>query len=273
MALTRIPASYLFVPGSRPNRFDSALGSGADAIVLDLEDAVAPGDKVAARAAIRAWYAPERERHAQVLVRINDTTTAWFDDDLAVLRATGIRAVVLPKAETAGQVERAGAALPEGGAVVPIIETARGALEVEAVAAARGVQRLAFGTLDYAVDLDLSGDERGLLYTASRMAIASKVHGLASPIAGVTATLDDDLRLRADLGFARACGFGAKFCIHPQQVAAINSWFAPSADELEWARRVLAAAAGNEGAFALDGRMIDRPVILKARALLERARD
>ena len=104
------------------------------------------------------------------------------------------------------------------------------------------------------------------------MAIASKAVGLATPIAGVTAALDDDERLKADLDFARACGFGAKLCIHPKQVAAVNAWSAPTVIEIEWAQRVLRAAEGNQGAFQLDGKMVDRPVILKARSLLDRAR-
>ena len=194
--MTRLPATYLFVPGNRPDRFDNAVRSGADAVVLDLEDAVAPSDKPAARDAIRNWYTPEREQQAQLLIRVNDVTTPWFEHDLDVLRATGVRAVMLPKTEAPDAIERVRTALPEGGMVVPIIESARGVQNVDAIASARGVQRLAFGTLDYAVDLDLSGDERGLLYAACRMAIASRVAGLASPIAGVTPALGDEDKLR-----------------------------------------------------------------------------
>ena len=178
---------------------------------------------------------------------------------------------MLPKTEAPEHVARVMAELPQGGAVIPIIETARGVLHLDAIAAAGGVQRLAFGTLDYAVDLDLSGDERGLIYAASRMAIVSKAAGLTSPIAGVTPALGDDEKLRADVAFARACGFGAKLCIHPRQVAIVRQLLAPTPEELDWARRVLAAAEGNPGAFQIDGKMVDRPVILKARALIGRA--
>ena len=271
--MTRLPATYLFVPGNRSDRFHNALHSGTDAVVLDLEDAVTPEDKPAARDAIRNWYVPEHERVAQVVIRINDETTAWFEDDLMVVRATGVLTVMLPKVETPAQIQRILAALPDGGTVVPIIESARGALNCESIAAAKGVHRLAFGTLDYAVDLDLPGDDRGLLYTASRMAIASKAAGVATPIAGVTAALGDDERLTADLDFARACGFGAKLCIHPKQVAVVNAWFAPTVSEIDWAQRVIRAAEGNQGAFQLDGKMVDRPVILKARNVLDRARN
>lgn len=155
---------------------------------------------------------------------------------------------------------------------MPIIETARGLLNVEAIASAPGVQRLAFGTLDYAVDLDLSGDERGLLYPSCRIALASRAAGIGAPIAGVTTAIDDEARLAADLAFERACGFGAKLCIHPKQVAAIRRALAPTQDELVWAQRVLAAAQDGQSAVQVDGKMVDRPVILKARAILDRAR-
>jgi len=270
-ALKTCPATYLFVPGDRPERFDKAQASGADAVVLDLEDGVAPGAKPMARRAIGDWYVPERERQTQVLIRINAATADGFDDDLAVLHATGVRVAMLPKAEEPREIARVLAAMGEGAAVVPIIESAKGALNIEAIARAAGVARLAFGTLDFIVDLDMSGDERGLICTATRMAIASKAAGLASPIAGVTPSLDDDSRLAADLAFARAMGFGAKLCIHPKQVAIVNRGFAPTPAELEWAERVLAGAKDNAGAFQVDGKMVDRPVILRARSLMERA--
>lgn len=268
-----LPRTYLFVPGNRPDRFGKALASGADAVVLDLEDAVAPQDKAAAREAITTWYQTTPFEVTRIVVRINDESTEWFDEDLELVHAAGLHAVMLPKAELASQVSRVMAALPEAGFVIPIIESARGLLNVDAVAAASGVQRLAFGTLDYAADLDLSGDGRGLLYPACRMALASRAAGLASPIAGVTPDLGNEDALRADLAEARACGFGAKLCIHPNQVGAVHRALAPSSAELDWARRVVAAAEHATGAFQLDGKMVDRPVILKAMAILGRARD
>jgi citrate lyase subunit beta/citryl-CoA lyase len=170
-------------------------------------------------------------------------------------------------------VARVASALPESGFVIPIIESARGLLNVDAIAAAEDVQRLAFGTLDYAADLDLSGDSSGLLYPACRMALASRAAGLASPIAGVTPDLGNEDILLADLALARACGFGAKLCIHPNQVGTIHRALAPTAAELDWAQRVVSAAKKETGAFQIDGKMVDRPVILKARAILGRARD
>jgi len=266
----KAPFSYLFVPGNRPERFDKALSSGADAIVIDLEDAVVAGDKSPAREHIGAWLNAQPDVSERVLVRINDAGTPWFDADLAFVRASGLRGVMLPKAEHGHQVDRVRAALPSGGFVVPIIESARGVLAVESVAGVPAVQRLAFGTLDYAVDLDLSGDERGLIYPACRIAIASRAAGLLSPIAGVTTDIDDEDKLLADLAFARACGFGAKLCIHPRQVAALHRAIAPRPEEIAWARRVLAAANGASGAVQVDGQMVDLPVVLKAKSILER---
>ncbi|OWW20045.1 HpcH/HpaI aldolase/citrate lyase family protein [Noviherbaspirillum denitrificans] len=268
-----LPRTYLFVPGNRPDRFGKALASGADAVILDLEDAVAPQDKAAAREAIAAWCEAGQRDLDCIVVRINDEATEWFADDLNMIHAAGLRAVMLPKVELASQVARVASALPKSGFVIPIIESARGLLNVDAIAAAEDVQRLAFGTLDYAADLDLSGDSRGLLYPACRMALASRAAGLASPVAGVTADLGNEDILVADLALARACGFGAKLCIHPNQVGAIHRALAPTAAELDWARRVVAAAETETGAFQIDGKMVDRPVILKARAILGRARD
>ena len=265
------PRTYLFVPGNRPERFDKALAAGADAVIVDLEDAVAPHDKEPARSLIVRWAAAQRDALDRVLVRINDAAMPWFDGDLECIRQAGFSAVMLPKAETPAQVARVLAALPAHGAVLPIIESARGLQNVAAIAAAPGVVRLAFGTLDYAVDLGLAEDERPLIYPSAQIAIASRAAGIASPVAGVTPSIDDEARLLADLAFARAFGFGAKLCIHPKQVAPIHRALAPSADEVEWARRVLAAATASTGAVQLDGKMIDRPVLLKAQSILERS--
>jgi citrate lyase subunit beta/citryl-CoA lyase len=267
----KAPLSYLFVPGNRPERFDKALASGADAIVIDLEDAVAPSDKALAREHIVAWLTGRTDLGERVLVRINDAGTPWFDADLSLVRGAGIRAIMLPKVEHGHQVDRVRAALPSGGFVIPLIESARGVLAVESIAAVPAVQRLAFGTLDYAVDLDLSVDERGLVYPACRIAIASRAAGLLSPIAGVTTEIDDEGRLLADLAFARACGFGAKLCIHPRQVAALHRAMVPRPEEIAWAHRVLAAASAASGAVQVDGQMVDRPVVMKAQSILERA--
>lgn len=266
----KMPTTYLFVPANRPDRYATAFAAGADAVIIDLEDAVSPDDKAVARQTLRDWCIAHRDMAARIIVRINDETTRWFDEDLAFVSAAGIRGVVLPKAELASQIGRVKAAISPGSTIIPIIETARGLLNVDAITVSAGVQRLAFGTLDYAVDLDLSGDERGLVYPACRMALASRVAGLAAPIAGVTTDLADDAALLSDLAFARACGFTAKLCIHPKQVTLIRHALTPGTQEVEWAQRVLAAAGAGRGAVQVDGKMVDRPVLLKAQAILDR---
>lgn len=265
------PRTYLFVPGDRAERFDKALASGADAVVLDLEDAVAPERKTLARQAVgeQLVRATAADR-ARLVVRINDESTPWFEDDLRRLADRGAAGVMLPKAERPAGVARVRAGCP-GIAVVALIETARGVLNAEALAEADGVQRLVFGTIDFAFDLDLSGDPIGFDHAASRLALASRAAGLPSPVAGVTPDLADTDKLLAELARARAHGFGAKLCIHPRQVAAIHDALRPSETELDWARRVIAAAETSPGAVQVEGRMVDRPVLLRAMRLLARA--
>ncbi len=260
--------TYLFVPGNRPERFAKAFAAGADAVVIDLEDAVAPEQKEAARAAIAAWCAQAGGHDAQLVVRINDDASPWFDADLALLRSIGRCAVMLPKAESAEQIERVAAALDNDAPIIALVESARGVLNVEAIAQAAGVARLAFGTIDYALDLGLTDDPRGLLYPSSRIALASKAAGLPAPVAGVTAAVDDAVALEADFALARACGFGAKLCIHPRQVEAVHALLAPTPEQHAWAARVLAASQASAGAVQVDGKMVDRPVLLRAQAIL-----
>ena len=269
------PRTYLFVPGNRPERFAKALGSGADAIVLDLEDAVALSAKGEARDAVARWSAQAGDAdRARIVVRINDAQASTFGDDLQLLCDARIESVMLPKAESAAQVQAVRAALPQA-RVLPLIESASGVANVQQVAGAEGVVRLVFGTLDYALDLDLDIAESpdGLAHAASVLAIASRVAGLPAPVAGVTPQLDDEQRLLADLAWSRRHGFGAKLCIHPRQVAPIHAALQPSAQALDWARRVMVADAASPGAARLDGRMVDRPVVLQAQRTLALARN
>jgi citrate lyase subunit beta / citryl-CoA lyase len=264
------PRTYLFVPGDRPERFDKALASGADAVVLDLEDAVAPEHKGVAREAVAARLRAAGPDASRLVVRINDEASAEFAADVAMLQATGAHAVMLPKAEWVPTIERLRAACP-GTAVLALVETARGVLAAEALAAAAGVVRLVFGTIDFALDLGLSGDPIGLDLAAGRLALASRAAGIAAPVAGVTTAIDDDTLLRTELARARAHGFNAKLCIHPRQVAAVHAALRPADDEIAWAHRVVAAMQGAAGAVRLDGRMIDRPVLLRAERIIASA--
>ncbi|WP_395699774.1 HpcH/HpaI aldolase/citrate lyase family protein [Aquabacterium sp.] len=259
--------SLLFVPGHRADRFDKALAAGPDAVIVDLEDAVAPADKPAAREALRAWLAPQRP----VIVRINAAGTPWFDDDLALCGHPGVAAVMLPKAEradTVGQLRQAG-----GLAVLPLIESAAGFAALDAIARAPGVQALAFGSIDFQVDLGMRDAlEDELLYFRQRIVLASRLANIGAPIDGVSTAIDDAAVLDADVQRARRLGFGGKLCIHPRQVAAVNTGFAPSEAERRWARRIVAAVQASGGAaVAVDGKMVDLPVLKRAEAILREA--
>lgn len=258
--------SYLFVPGNRPDRYAKACATRAGAVIVDLEDAVAPAEKLAARNALAGWLAAERP----VMVRVNAADSVWFDDDVRVCAHDGVAAVVLPKAERADDVARVVAVCGER-LVFPLVETARGIWNVLAVAQAPNVGALLFGALDYQADLGTGDDD--LLYARSRLVLASRVAGIDPPVDGITQSVDDLELLRRDCQRARQLGFGAKLCIHPAQVDVVNRCFAPSADDLDWAKRVVDAFARSEGnAALLDGKMIDRPVLVRAQAMLAEAR-
>lgn len=273
LAHTTPPArSYLFVPADRPERFDKALASAADRVVIDLEDAVAPANKALARAALHERLARvSADERRRIVVRINDEQTAYFDDDLVLLQHAQVAEVMLPKCERPNSVARLRAACPET-AVLALIESARGVLAAPTLAATPGVQRLVFGTVDFALEMDLSGDPVGFDFASAQLALASRAAGIASPVAGVTTAIDDEALVLAELARARAHGFSAKLCIHPRQVAMVHAALAPTAAEIDWARRVIvASAAANGAALRLDGRMVDKPVLLRAQAVLARA--
>jgi citrate lyase subunit beta/citryl-CoA lyase len=259
-----LPRSYLFVPGNRPERFDKAIVAGADAVIVDLEDAVPLQGKVEARAAVARWLSAA---HA-VVIRVNGPDTEWFADDLALCASPGVAGVMVPKAERGESLHQVARAAT-GCAILPLIETAAGFDNARALAACNGVQRLVFGSIDFQLDLGIQGDEE-LLFYRSHLVLISRLANRAAPVDGVTAAFDDDAALLRDTDRARRLGFGAKLCIHPRQVASVNRGLMPSPAEVDWARRVVAAAAEARGAaVAVDGKMIDRPIILRAQALLD----
>ena len=269
LALAR---SFLFVPATRPERYAKALASGADAVIIDLEDAVAPADKTAARQMLaQAWPGLATDQRVRVLVRLNASGTPWHDDDLALLGTLGVLGVVLPKAESATDVEWVAAAMGPGCALLPMIESVAGLDAIDALARSPGVARLVFGNLDFQADAGMAcgPDETELTPVRLALVLASRRAGLAAPVDGVTTGTQDAAQLQGDALRSRRGGFGGKLCIHPSQVAGVNAAFTPSPAELDWARRVLAAfeAAGG-GVFSLDGRMVDAPVLLLAQRTL-----
>jgi citrate lyase subunit beta/citryl-CoA lyase len=254
--------SYLFVPGHRPDRFDKAAASGVDAVVLDLEDAVPPPYKRAARDVVAAWLRPGRP----AVVRINPPGAEGFAEDLAMCRASRVPVVMVPKAERPEDLAHVRDAT--GAVLLPLVETARGLAGVHAIAAVRGVQRLAFGSVDFQLDLDVDGDE-ALLPARMALVMASRLAGLLPPVDGVSTALKDPDRVHQDAAMARRLGFGAKLCIHPDQVEAVHRAFAPTRLQLEWAQAVVSASEASGGAAVqVQGRMVDLPVLRRARRML-----
>jgi len=257
--------SYLFVPGTRPDRFEKACAAGADVVILDLEDSVAPAEKGNARAAIAEWLSAARP----VMLRVNTSDSEWFSDDLSLAGKPGIVGVLLPKAERVEEIALVAERFGVGVVILPQIETARGFRNAPALAAAAQVQRLLFGSIDFQLDLGMSAEEDELLYFRSQLVLDSRLAGILPPVDGVTTDFNSVERVRADTLRARRLGFGAKMCIHPKQVPVVNECFAPSAEEEAWARRVVEASAGAPGAaISVDGKMVDRPVLARAEGIL-----
>lgn len=266
VALHRPPRSYLFVPGDRPERFAKAWDSNADAVILDLEDAVAPQDKDAARAAVAAWLSAERP----VWVRINACDTAAFEGDLQLIGRPGLAGLMVPKAEALPPALLAAATAADC-PLLALVETARGIALAQEIARTRGVARLAFGSIDFQADLGIESEE-GLLPFRSMLVLASRLAGLPPPVDGVCTALDDAAVLDADSRRSRALGFGGRLCIHPKQVGTVHAAWAPTQAEQAWARRVVEAMDASGGsAVRVDGRMVDQPVLIRARQWLDAA--
>jgi len=277
MDITLPIRTALFVPASRPERIAKALASGADAVIVDLEDAVEASAKDAARANLANFIAAHPAAHATtpLMVRINDAQSPWFADDLDTVRHLPQgSAILLAKAQSAAQVA---AAAQTGHPVIPLIETAQGVIALPEIAATPGVNRLTFGALDLGLDLGLTPDSAAaqtvLDHVRSQLLLHNAAAALAAPLDTVFPAIQDEAGLTHHATRARDMGFGGMLCIHPAQIAPVRAAFAPSEQELAWANRILAAAQDNPaGAFRLDGEMVDAPVIARARRVVACAR-
>ena len=264
--MPRCARSLLFVPGHRPDRFDKAVAPGAHQVVLDLEDAVAPEAKAAARDAVAGWLA----RGAPALVRINAADTGWYESDLAMLQAFPDAGVMLPKAERHSLAHTAAAL--SGRPVVALLETVAGYLDLPGLCGVRGLSRIAFGSVDFGLESGIADEGEAMTPVRIQVVLQSKLAGLQAPVDGVSVNFSDAARMGLDALRSRQLGFGGKLCIHPAQVRAVNEAFEPSAQERDWAARVLAAFEASAGAAtALDGKMIDRPVVERARQIMGQA--
>lgn len=275
------PRSLLFVPGNRPERFAKAMASGADAVIVDLEDAVGVSSKPVARENVADAVALAAQHAVRLLVRVNAVGTEWHEKDVeAGAAAAGI---VLPKCERpdvvadveARLVAAAGGTGPE---LAMLVETAAGVLAAREIAAApsRLVRRMCFGTYDFALDMGVTPAEAGSLLTMARaqVTLAARAGGIQA-IDAPWADIRDQAGLRRQADEARTLGFLGKLAVHPAQVQIVNDAFTPSAEQLAWARRVVEAFHEAErtgvAAITLDDEMIDYPIARRARDVLARA--
>ncbi|BAO89927.1 HpcH/HpaI aldolase/citrate lyase family protein [Caballeronia cordobensis] len=263
-----IERSFLFVPGDRPERFGKALATEAHRVVIDLEDAVAIDVKAQARAQIAAWLRAQGDVRERIVIRVNGYGTPWHEEDVSMVRAANVRTVMTPKAEDAAQLADIAARCAEGVELIALVESVAGVVRMREIAQCGRVARLAFGSFDFGVDAGIDGTGRELDSVRSQFVLESRFAGLPPPIDGVTLATNDIDAIDADVLDARRFGFGGKLCIHPKQVDAVNRGFAPSAAEREWAARVLAALEANpRGAISVDGKLVDKPIVDRARRI------
>ena len=265
--MTSLHRSWLYVPGNRPDRFDSAAASGADAVVIDLEDAVPPAAKDDARQAAAAYVA--MAAGVALYVRINSPRSPWARDDIAAVASTALAGIRVPKVEDADEVRTMATLLHDAGAPVPVhclIESALGVERAYEICRADPlVAGLVLGEADLAADLGTSDDD-GLRYARSRCVVAARAAGLPPPVQSVFPNVHDLDGLRASCDQGRRLGFLGRSAIHPEQVPVINAAYTPSAADIADARTLLESSQRRDGeAFVLpDGRFVDAAVVEQA---------
>lgn len=262
-----VPIAPLFVPGDRPERFEKAAASQADAIIIDLEDAVSEGKKHTAR----ENFASHGINTKPVIVRINARDTAHWAADLEMLARVQPKFVMVPKAENLSDLGAVARAAGDNAKLIPLVETALGIEESRLICGHHKVAWVAFGALDYALDIGVTQNCDIALNTARALLVMrARAAKCAAPLDGVTTVIDDASIVAADAAAAADLGFGGKLAIHPAQVEAIKSAFSPSVEQIKHALSVVAGLSDN-GAAVVDGAMVDAPVIKQAQKLLERA--
>lgn len=274
--------SMLYMPASNVRALDKAKTLATDGLIFDLEDAVAPESKSAARASAVSAANSRSYGQREILIRANGLDTQWFEDDLSAISTSAAAGVVVPKIDGPDDVHRIDRVLRAAGArddlmIWPMMETPLAILAADAIAAAS--PRLAgflMGTADLAKDLHCAhpADRAPMLYALQHCVLVARAHGLLI-LDGVHLDLDDDTGFAAGCQQGRALGFDGRTLIHPKQIAAANAAFAPSAAELDWARRLVAAhkdaAAKGRGLTVLDGRLVEVLHVRQAERLMAQA--
>jgi len=263
--------SFLFVPATQPERYGKALASGADGVIIDLEDAVGLDDKAKAREILKnTWSSISIDQKHRIVVRCNAPGSSFYAADLVLAKELQVRHLMIPKTESRDHVNGAAEEL-KNTAFIPMIETPLGLHHLNEIASAEQVLRLALGNLDMQVELGISCDDNETEIDTARfmLVLASKLAQIALPLDGVTPSTDDEPRIFAHAQKAKRFGFGAKLCIHPKQIPIVKRAFTPSPEELDWAKRVISADKAAKGqAVKVDGKMVDRPVVMLAHRIL-----
>lgn len=284
--MTAAYRSYLYAPGAAPEVMRKALAAGADAVVLDLEDAVAPAAKSTARAAVAELLAELAANPpvCAVHVRINRNATGYDRDDLDAVVGPALGGLRLPKADDPAELvalaallddlERQRGIAPGAVGLYPIVETARACTVLGELAAAPRVRQLAFGGADLAADLGVPADSALLAHVAAQLVVHSRAAGLPGPIDRVHTAVRDVDGLRVAAESAARLGFTAKSIIHPAQIEPVHAAFVATPEQLAWAEAVVAAAAAADqagaGVAVVDGEFVDAAVVARARGLLSR---
>lgn len=256
----------LFLPAMRLDRLPKALASGASCVIVDLEDAVAQDDKPQARDHLAALSLSGNS--LPVYVRINAADTEWFQDDCRAVQECGADGLLLPKTEDVQIANKLRHALPAKFALFGLIESARGIADVRNLATA--FDRLFFGSLDYAADLDCAHTTPALAHARAEIVLAARLAGKPGPVDGVTPDTRDTDQIREEAAYGAELGFKGKLLIHPAQVGPAKQGYRPSDAELDWAQGAINAGK-NSGVSTYQGAMVDAPVIARATRLLARA--
>ncbi len=264
--------SLLFVPGSRPDRIGKALSSGADAVIVDLEDAVKVDEKDSARKSVASFL--EENQDSSVLVRVNSSDSDEHEKDLALCKeADNVFGVMLPKASQRSEIEYVGS--QTGKPVWPLIESASGIAALPDLAMAVGATRMSIGALDLAADLELEYSSEGcgkvLDFCRAQIVLYSKIGGLGPPVESVVPTINELDEISRVASQAKQMGFGGMLAIHPKQLPEIHKAFLPSQAEVDWAERVISGSKKYGSVFQLDGKMVDAPVVKSAERIVARA--
>lgn len=269
--------SLLFVPATSEHLWQKASQRGADAVVIDLEDAIPIDKKEVARAMAPAAIQLLKDKGADVVLRVNSDPRLW-EQDLVGMPLTSLSAIMLPKVETKDQVEAFARALTKHASATPppvaaLLETPLGVLATAQIASHPSLCALGFGAEDFSGAIGVHPHALALTWAAQQVITGAHAYGLQCwGMAGSIAEVKDLDAFGKDVEFARKIGFTGSVCIHPNQVAIVNSGFSPSAAELEWAQKVIdadqAARAKGLGAVLLEGKMIDKPIVDRARRWL-----